>query len=417
MMSNIQNVFAELNEQHIQYAILRGYLPLEELHTALDIDIYIPKTDFDRAAAIFENAGFKTPHINACCHPHVQYFLLTAKKLIKFDIVTELCFGPSLYKYVAEDALLQYIEKKDHIQVFRSDKALLLFLLHVVYDKGKLSCENLRRLEAFINDCTTKGLNLDELPLELKALCDLVLSGAEIEKINSFITSLKEPLSAKQELLIREKNACQLQKKVLQKTKWRYRLNRVYRKSVALIGVDGSGKSTTVKALQELLGDKCCIQYMGFREMETHWGKEYYASGKRFRLKILPFFGIYLEMWYRYLKNRFNNYKIIFYDRYPWEAYDNGFGKYKFIYFVLFKLFFPRPKKVYYLYCTTDSSFARKDDIANKELFINMKRRFDRKYKDKKGVLSFDTDKLTTEEILNLICADLMDSNLYEFLF
>lgn len=417
MRDYIQEVFTKLNTQSINYAVLRGYIPLEELKISVDVDIYVHSSDIKRTQKILESFGFKTPRINACHYPHIQYFLLTPEKLLKIDIVTELCFGDSFLSYVSQDNLLQYIEKRDYIQVFRADKALELFVLHLVYDKGELSPQNTVRLAGFLEDCKENKLALVSLPCEIQEFCHLFLKEPGVSVLNQQISCMRDSLKHKEGILTEKTNKKRLQRRMQRNVKWRYRFNRIPRKSIALIGVDGSGKSTTVHALQELLGNKCCVQYMGFREMETFWGKEYYASGKRFRFKFMPFLGIYLEMWHRYLKHRFDNYKLIFYDRFPWEAYDNGFGKYKVAYFILFKLLFPRPKKVYYLHCSVNTSFKRKDDIIDKMLFINMKMRFDKKYKDKRAILSFDTDEFTTEEIVNYICKDIMDNNFYEFLF
>ena len=181
--------------------------------------------------------------------------------------------------------------------------------------------------------------------------------------------------------------------------------------------MDGSGKSSTIKALEKVLGAGCYVQYMGFREMETKWGRDWYASGKRFKFKLIPFIGVYLEMWHRYLKYRFSNGRIIIFDRFPWEAFDNGMGKYKVLYFFLFKVLFPKPYKTYYLYCSEETSLRRKDDIHDKELFIAMKKRFDSKYKDKNRILSFNTDELSIDEIVRLLCDDIMKTGLYEYMF
>lgn len=417
MMNYIQEIFKSLNVQNINYVVLRGYIPLEEITYSADIDIYVHPSDLKKTKNILKTIGFKTPYINACNYPHVQYFLLTSEQFLKIDIVTELCFGEALFSYVREGNLLQYIVQRDYIKTFRTDIALELFVLHIIFDKGELSITNCQRLFAFFKDCKEKKLSLNNLPTAIKHFCDLVIENVDINALNQEIRYLKETLVCEEGLLKVKPNKCRLQRRTRRNVKWRYRLNRLPRKSIALIGVDGSGKSTTVQALQKLLGSKCCVQYMGFREMETFWGEKYYASGKRFKFKFIPFLGIYFEMWYRYLKNRFNNYKVIFYDRFPWEAYDNGFGKYKVVYFILFKVLFPRPKKVYYLHCSVETSLDRKSDITDKELFINMKKRFDKKYKDKRNIRSFNTDDLTTTEIVNYICNDIMNNNFYEFLF
>lgn len=413
----MKEVFEKLNACNIDYAVLRGYLPEEELETSADIDIYVPTRNLSSVKEVLESFGFKTPRINACRYPHVQYFLLTKERLLKIDIVTALCFGENLLTYNEEEQLVQYIEKRNYIKTFRSDKALELFMLHIIYDKEKLSKHNYERLNRFLEECKKNQLSFGYMTEEICEFYKFIQNNADMECLNQKVQQMLNKQVGKGVVLKELHNRKKLSRLTNRNVKWRYRLHRIPRKSIAILGVDGSGKSTLVQALKQLLDEKCCVQYMGFREMETFWGKEYYASGKRFKFKLMPFIGVYIEMWYRYIKNRFHNYRIVLYDRFPWEAYDNAFGKYKVIYFILFKMFFPRPKKVYYLYCSVETSLKRKDDILNKEIFVNMKKRFDKKYKNQKSIKSFDTDECTTEEILEIICSDIMDSGFYEYLF
>ena len=45
-------------------------------------------------------------------------------------------------------------------------------------------------------------------------------------------------------------------------------------KSVAVLGVDGTGKSTVVRALQDYFGaERTVVQYMGLKDWETFFAR------------------------------------------------------------------------------------------------------------------------------------------------
>ena len=413
-MQDIIDVFEALNRSHIKYVVLRGYDPIDELFSSKDIDVYVSKHDMQSLRDIFEKLGFRTPRINACAYPHVQFFKLRSSGMIKFDIVTELCYGAQLLTIANGEEVLKKAIRYEFINVLPPEMALILLLIHILLDKGCLSEENRLRVICVYKKVTDKKL----IPWneKVKEFCYQCLNG-KIEDTNEYIKINQAAIISEVDFLDRRKNVSRLNKITNRNVKWRYRFHRVHRRTIALLGVDGSGKSTTIKALEKTLGDGCYVQYMGFREMETKWGKEWYASGKRYKLKFIPFLGVYMEMWYRYLKYRFKNGRIILFDRFPWEAFDNGTGKYKVMYFILFKVFFPRPKKVYYLHCPDDTSLKRKDDITNEQQFKNMKKRFDSTYMNMKNIISFDTDVLDTSQIVEQICDDIMASGFYEYMF
>ena len=413
-MEKIISVFSDLNTAGVRYSVLRGYIPIEELDTSKDIDVFVKKEDMHRFKAIMDKHGFKNPKINACRFPHIQFFNLYKEGIIKFDVVTELCFGESLITYKEADGLFDKTVMEEYIRVFPDSIALELLLIHILLDKGEISEENQQRV---VNLCLrNKKEAISEIDENLKELAIECLN-EDIDSINIYITKNKSRIIDALNHLKPRSDLNRLHARTNRNVKWRYRFHRLHRRSIALIGVDGSGKSTTIKELKKTLGEGCFVQYMGFREMETKWGKEWYASGKKFKIKIIPFLGVYLEMWYRYLKYRFYNGRIVLYDRFPWEAFDNGTGKYKAIYFLLFKVLFPRPYKVIYLHCSTETSLKRKNDITNVELFKSMKLRFDSKYKNDKKIMSFNTDVMETSDIVDQICKYIMDSGLYEYTF
>ena len=109
---------------------------------------------------------------------------------------------------------------------------------------------------------------------------------------------------------------------------------------------------------------------------------------------------------YRYLKNRFSS-KTVIYDRYVDEAYINSRGIKQFLCIIMYRFLFPKPKKVFYLHCSTDTSFKRKNDILDKKAFIDMKDRFDKKFLNTKGIIDLSSDELSLSEIIDEVTIEL----------
>ncbi len=407
----INGIFDALNGRKVRYAVLRGYLPLSELYAGADIDLYIDREDMGTARKIFAEHGFRTPRLNACAYPHVQFFRLTADGMIKFDIVYDLCFGQDLCVYRDLRAAADTIVPLDRIRVFGGNAALEILLLHICFDKGGIDEHNFVRLNNLVREYRLASSGNPAV----RAVLDEVNAGTlTIDGFNRRIREISDGIRP----LVRENRGAALHNLKTRLTlRLRYFLHKYKNKGVAILGVDGSGKSTAIARLHDALKDRSVVQYMGFREMETKYGKEWYEnpSGAFRRLKL--FAGIYFEMRIRYGKNTRKPHGLVIYDRYPWEAYENAAGKAKAVYYVLFRVLFPSPAAVYYIHCDAETSFARKDDITDRESFRVKKRNADRKYLNRKGVVSFDSDQQPVDEIVQGICQDIMETGLYDYLF
>jgi thymidylate kinase len=175
------------------------------------------------------------------------------------------------------------------------------------------------------------------------------------------------------------------------------------KRTIAILGVDGSGKSTAVELVGNHYGKDCVVTYMGFRRYEDPRIEQLQKKTDRNildSLRILLL--IYKCFWYRYNK-ALKAKKLILFDRYTHEGFINASGRFKGLRVLLFKYLFPKPSKIVYLYCSVEESLRRKDDIDNKELFITVKKRFDDYFLNRKGVLSLDTGFFSREEIANSI--------------
>lgn len=171
-------------------------------------------------------------------------------------------------------------------------------------------------------------------------------------------------------------------------------------KTIAVLGVDGSGKSTAVSNLVSIYGDKCIVTYMGYKDFEDP--KIEKLKGKRFATPAIVL-RIYRCFWKRYL-NAAHTGKIAIFDRYIHEIFINAGGRLKKINILLYKYLFPRPSRMVYLYCEAEESLKRKSDIEDADEFIEMKKRFDDYFLNRKGVLCLDSGVLTPEEITDRIC-------------
>ena len=176
------------------------------------------------------------------------------------------------------------------------------------------------------------------------------------------------------------------------------------KKTIAILGVDGSGKSTAVKNLKNEYGDKCSVTYMGNTRFEDSRIES--LKKRRFSRPLVLF------LTYRCYKKRYrkgvSGGEFAIFDRYVHEIFINaGMGWYNKINIFLYKYCFPRPNKIVYLYCSEEASLRRKNDIPDPDIFIAMKKRFDNYFLHKQGILSLDTERLSpdeiTKEISNLI--------------
>ena len=171
------------------------------------------------------------------------------------------------------------------------------------------------------------------------------------------------------------------------------------KKTIAIIGVDGTGKSTLINQLQERLGDMAVTKYMGSVRFEDPRISEY---EKKESLSIVDIIKIQLLIykcfWNRYRSAVMTN-KLVLFDRYVNERYINAKGKYKILNTLLYKCFFPKPSHIFYLYCTAETSLKRKDDIPDKSVFIAMKKRFDDYYLNKKNCFCLNSDVYSAEEL------------------
>jgi hypothetical protein len=145
--ATIRGLFALLESAAIEYVVLRGYLPLEELADSLDIDVYIARRDRRRATAALAQAGWFERRYQTGRYPHRFYdnFEVPGRVCTMLDVVYGLHYGDRLHALACAERVLETSELFEGVRVPHPWVALLTFAVHVLLDKEMLSENNARR--------------------------------------------------------------------------------------------------------------------------------------------------------------------------------------------------------------------------------------------------------------------------------
>ena len=414
--NHVYSILKKLEENNIPYVILRDYIPLTNIEKSMDVDIYIPLKYRSKVSKVFIDSAWYKPKINTSRYPHEQYIYLSDICLHKVDIVFGLYYGNLLYK-LDDENFLQNIRGINGLNIPTSIAALITMILHIIFDKNYLSDKNKlifsNMYEDYLQD-SNKSIfcKYDDVFLEIAE----AIYTQSIDECNKNINKYRKIILS--EKILEFSLSRYIYYRIFTKIKNIFKniIRRMSNNTICIVGVDGAGKSTLVNELGELLQQHTKIQYMGFKDYELSFVREHFIN-KRNNVfsKIKSYIYIYIEMWYRYLKNRFSH-STVLYDRYVDEAYINSKGIKKFLYTIMYKFLFPRPRKIFYLYCSTDTSFKRKDDILDKKAFIEMKNKFDKRFLNDKNIIHLSSDQLSSLEIVHEVTRELNNDFLRYFI-
>ncbi len=393
------------------YFVIRDYETYDRIANSKDIDIYVPKREMRKVAKILKENGWHRYYIIENKIAHTQYFKIINRRIMKIDIVTQFYYGKNSYSFKNRDAIIPDGGRpKSGAMVATPIFALRAMVLHIVYDKGEISEKNLKILKGMLDEYN------GEKDYFWEVANAIVSRASEKEKIDwgdireGFKKSGLLRSNCLLNCIVATKNAfCKYVGRIM----WRLRKN-----SIAIVGVDGSGKSTAINYLSDIYGDKSRVVYMGLKDFKNNTlqklaCKKYdnLSLVEKIKMKCLLFF----ELLGRYYRWRFSR-KVILFDRYKQDYYLNSIGKFKIIDNVIYRLLFPNPKKYIYVYCKTETSFSRKDDIEDKKGFAIMKKRYDSYFLKKQKVLLLNTDKMNEEQVIDKI-TEYINTKMYKSLF
>ena len=381
----LDGLFYSLNKENIPYFIMRDYMNCESVTNSGDVDVVVEEKYRDRANSIILEEGWKTRKYNLNFYGHQQYYKWDGTRVVKLDIMYGIYFSNGLYSLTNQHSLFSRVEKMGIANIPACEDGLLIHICHLSYDKKEVSDKNRRFLEYLIDNAT--GTN------EFLLTCaKCILSN------NNSLHSIGCDL-CHNGLVIKHSS-------IMVKIRWLYirslaHFVHKHSVSIALIGVDGTGKSTSIEAINDYFNDRSVIQYMGFKQFQTKIAQKWYSNEKR--IPVISFIAdciiLPLEMRKRIWKAYSQKKRIVLFDRYPWEIYDNSHGLARYINYVLFKLCFRKPDGLVYLHCPVDISLLRKCDIEDIELFRGMKKRFDKQYLNYPGALVLDSSVLDKDEV------------------
>ena len=384
-----EELFSALNEAKIQYFLMRDYQSVETVQQSEDVDVVMDENSRNKANSVIISSGWQTPKHNINYYGHQQYYKWDGEKVIKLDIIYGLYFGNGLYSIKDQASIFSGVIEFGSARIPKPTDGLLIQICHLIYDKKDISEKNRLFLVYLLSQITDKD--------SLLFTCGNCLLSENDENVFDCLG-----------IDLCNKGMVQKHNSFYVEARWLYKkclAHFVHKKSVtiAIIGVDGTGKSTSINAINEYYGDAVATQYMGFRLFQTKIAKSWY--GRKKRIPIIGFFVdciiLPYEMWYRYIHALSEGNDIVLFDRYPWEIYDNSCGIARIINYCLFKLLFKKPDGIIYLYCSVDTSLSRKDDIVDEKAFRRMKAAFDKQYKEYSGTLALNTDDMGVEDVRN----------------
>ena len=300
--------------------------------------------------------------------------------------------------------------------VLETAHEVIITILHAGVNKGFFDSEyfervcnvNLKELDSYVSYYSFLPIDLNELFVKVDNFCkgkikeELVIDFLK----NSFPDNLKTTIS----LIKRVKN----------------RVNSFFniRRGVAILGPDGSGKSTLILPLSRLQWPSVKKQYMGPSSKcdinKTIFKALNFISIRRERYSKKNIFGVltrivwnficYLDFLERFYRHNwfYGSNGIVFYDRYPCDMYFRKPNKIN--EFLFFKLF-PKPK--YVILCVGDPQiiYERKKEEESSEAVKNTIALYQKKLKDNNiKFLEIDTTKFSIEECLDIVIIDLIEN-------
>lgn len=403
-MNEIDKLFSIFNDMNIKYFILRDYEKLENIYNSKDIDLFVDRKDKKAVQEVLKNNDWFTPTINDNKYPHKQYYKIENQKMFKLDFVFGLYYGKNTLKFEIEKYLKpSFKRKKGIITISDENVALYTMLLHIVFDKQCINEKNYNILKSMYEDYKNSPLKIEEDHKRIIEIIEEIINNG-VDETNEKISIYKKEIKKLKILNSNIFRNCYIRLKILMFSIF----NKIYKvlcnRTIAIIGVDGSGKSTSIDLINKIYDEKSKITYMGLKEFkikvlykmnENRNGNVFYKLIKR----VL----FYFEMLIRALKSRFSP-KVIIYDRYVNDFFINSSGMLKKIDILFYKILFPRPKMIFYFYCSGETSLKRKDDIPDEKAFLIMKEKYDKYFSNDKKAIMINTDVESIESAVNIIC-------------
>ncbi len=411
-MSNIgiqRQALLELALLDFPFALIRGF---SELENNGDVDIVV--SDFNKCKRVLESLGY----ILFSSKPHNYKYIkfdIHFGEWIHLDVHTAIYFSGIKAPQNFTDELIN-TSYKDKYEIPRLDKKheFILLIFHIALNKGFVEKKyNSRVYDSNLDNLMSLEGHYDFLPEHLSKYLGVIrnLQKGEIKEIDA-IQYIRDGFS----LLIPTKPNL---------------LYRIYQRGlsfingsqvIAILGPDGSGKSTLTDALVELKWPRMRRQYMGparmdevrlpFKKLLISLDKIRSKSNKSSSVGVLSRMGWQITCYFDFLERVYRHAwfwgsgGVVLFDRYACDMY---FRKPTKINELLFIRFFPKPKFVFLCVGDAELIYKRKPEelsVSDIDHTIKLYREKLKKYNI--NFIEIDTTKHSPDEVVERATKDIV---------
>jgi len=364
----LRAVFDAFDRDGIAWCVLRGEDELER--PPADVDILVARDDYDRARAVLAPLAFaRVPAYGRGSHSFFRAYDRDSDQWLMLDVVTELAYGPwfSLATH-AEGGCLERRRRRAGVNVLARADAFWTLLLHCLLDKGCIEpryADRLGELAAAASPADPLGeIVTGAAPRDWPAARFIQAAGhGDWAALEAVAPRLGRRWRRRAAFPVAWRVAAGSFARLAEKPAvWRYRRGI----SAALLGPDGTGKSTIARAAGERFCFPAATVYMGLwaGDGREHRG----AASLVVRALARP-----ARVWLRYLRARAHQLagRAVIFDRYTYDAWlppRPPYARAKRLYFSLLARLCPAPDLVLLLDAPPGTILARKDEETPAEI-------------------------------------------------
>ncbi|MBN2421503.1 hypothetical protein JXB27_04455 [Candidatus Woesearchaeota archaeon] len=272
----VRKVLDMFDKNKIKYCIARNYdfLMNDKIYEGKDTDVVVFSKDKNKINKIMGGLGFGVVPINPfSMHTGYAKYIPEDEKLLQFHFHLDGITGRHT-KYLDAQQIISRSVRKSGFSVSSNEDLFLINLLHSVLDLSKMSEKYRKELSSSRNIVGNLYVRQTLLGLFSKKQTDALLnyvSNNNFSAIEKLMPNLKRRFE--------NRRIFKIAKVLLCGSVWK--IHRLFKLAplVSLIGMDGTGKTTTVSYLKEAM-DKNRIKYL-----------VYYAGRGRNNILPIQFFG------------------------------------------------------------------------------------------------------------------------------
>jgi len=142
MTPSLRRLFDRLNENHVRYVVLRGFVPLARLDEQPDIDIYIDLSAYSTFEETVVELGWQRLIVQygGARQSFFEYLDEGLLRVIKLHVVHDLIFGGTdKWRFAAQDIITTDPTYYSNVPTPQSWVAALIFALRLIFERESIS--------------------------------------------------------------------------------------------------------------------------------------------------------------------------------------------------------------------------------------------------------------------------------------